>query len=503
MMKRVPRLTINLLATWGDYATGALICLILMPFVLHTLGDTTYGLWLFINSIAGYSGLLNLGFGETISRYVAAHHARNETHRMNQVVNVIGAVYLAMGAVAIAAALGLAWAAPWLGDWSGASLVEIRWVFVILGINTAVGIVGSVFGGVLVGIQRFDLERGMIFVSGVARFYLTIFLLSQRHALLTLALIFLTVTTIENVGYVYFAFRKVPGLSFGRRYLSWPVLKECFSFSGFAFLHNVSQRVIWATDNIVIGFVLGAEAIVPYFIAARLCEFISKPVTCVGMVMMPRAGELHAHEKTRMLQSLLTKGLGFAFLLMMGFFIGAGFFGKAVIETWVGAGYDESHLLLLVLLGARIVSTPMEVVRAVMFGMARVRVPALLYALEALANLGLTLVLIRPFGLMGVAWGTAVPLIAVELGLLLPYALKQLGCEPRRLLREAIAPQLLPLAALLAYSVLVSRRVTGRGWPLLFAIAAAGGAVLAVVWLAQQIVWRRWGSQEDTVPEML
>ena len=220
------------------------------------------------------------------------------------------------------------------------------------------------------------------------------------------------------------------------------------------------------------------------------------------MVMMPRAGELHANEKTGMLQSLLTKGLGFAFLLMMGFFIGAGYFGKTVIETWVGPGYDQSHLLLLVLVGARIVSTPMEVVRAVMFGMARVRVPALLYALEALANLGLTLVLIRPFGLMGVAWGTAIPLITVELGLLLPYALKQLDCEPRRLLREAIAPQLLPLTALLAYSVLVSRHVAGRGWPLLFAIAAAGGGVLAAVWLAQQIVSRRWGATEDTVPEM-
>ncbi|HID22017.1 MAG TPA: hypothetical protein EYP14_06405 [Planctomycetaceae bacterium] len=495
-MKRVPRLTINLLATWGDYATGVLICLFLMPFVLHTLGDTTYGLWLFINSIAGYSGLLNLGFGETISRYVAAHHARNETQRMNQVVNVIGAVYLVMGAVAIAASWGLAWAAPRLGDWSGASLAEIRWVFVILGINTAVGIIGSVFGGVLVGIQRFDIERGMIFISGVARFYLTIFLLSHQHALLTLALIFLTVTTIENVGYVYFAFKNVPGLAFRRSYLSGRVLKECFSFSGFAFLHNLSQRVIWATDNIVIGVVLGAEAIVPYFIAARLCEFISKPVACVGMVMMPRAGELHAHEKTGMLQSLVTKGLGFAFLLMLGVFVGAGFFGKMVIETWVGPGYEHSHLLLLVLLGARIVSTPMEVVRAVLFGMARVRVPALLYAVEALANLGLTLVLIRPLGLMGVAWGTAIPLIGIELGLLLPYALRQLGYEPQRLLREAIAPQLLPVSALLAYSMLVSRHVTGTGWPLILSVAAAGGCVLGTVWLAQEFVSRRWSAKE-------
>ena len=478
------RLKINLLASWGDHSVALLIGLFLMPYVLHTLGDETYGLWLFICSIAGYSGLLNLGFGETISRYVAGHHARNETDRMNQVVSVIGVVYACMGTVALMIAGVLAWLAPSLHDWGASSAVEIQWVFLILGVNVAVGIVGSVFGGVLVGIQRFDIERGLTVSSGILRLVLTVALLRAEFGLLTLALIFLAVTCTENLGYVIFAYAKVKTLSVRPRHFRWTTLKECFSFSTFAFINGVAWKLIEATDTVIIGIVFGARAIVPYYVALRLCQFIARPIQHIGTVSMPRAGELHAQAQAEHLRVLLSKGLGLAFLLTMGMFIGAGYFGRALIETWVGAGYDESHALLLVLLGAQIVATPIDVVRCVLFGMGHVRKPALLYFIEAIANLVLTLILIHPFGLMGVAMGTAIPLVIVELGMLLPYALRKLQFEPRRLFHTVLAPQMLPLIALLGYSVAVSTLFPFQtGWFALAAISLGGGAVLGTVWL--------------------
>ena len=105
------KLKINLLASWGDHIVGVLIGLMLMPFVLNTIGDGQYGLWLFICSIAGYSGLMNLGFGETVSRYVAHHHAKGETDQINHVVNGIGAVYLGMSGLVLLIAGVIAWVA--------------------------------------------------------------------------------------------------------------------------------------------------------------------------------------------------------------------------------------------------------------------------------------------------------------------------------------------------------------------------------------------------------
>lgn len=487
------RFTINLLATWSDHVLGMLLALILMPLVLGVLGDSQYGTWVFISAIAGYSGLLGLGLGPTVSRYVAAHHAQGDSQQVNRVVNAIGAVYLTMSAVAVAIAGVLAWLVPVLWPNSGVSVTELRWVILVLGVNVAVSILGCVFGGILVGLQRFELERAFVFGSGIVRFVLTLLVLQKEWGLLILAFITLATTLAENLGYVACAFRLMPGLRFGPQHFRRQTLRECFSFSAFAFLEVAATKLIESTDCIVIGCVLGTEAIVPYYVAQRLCQYISKPLQCIASVCLPRAGELHSQGNTAELQDLTARAAGLAWMLVMGFFIGASFFGPMVMATWVHKTYPQSQTILLLLLAGQLIGTPMKVVTSVQFGMGDVRRPSMIYIVEAIANFALSLSLIYGMGIVGVALGTMLPLFFVELGILLPYAMKQLGFEPRRLLTDVLGPQLAPLVALLGYSYVVWSRVPlTPGWSRVVAIAMGGAVVLGAAWLAQQKLCQWW-----------
>lgn len=487
------KLKVNLLASWGDHLVGILIGLFLMPYVLTTVGDAQYGLWLFICSFAGYSGLLNLGFGETVSRFVAHHHAKNQITRINQIVSVIGAVYLGMSVVLTGLAGLLAWLAPSLYDWGETSLTEIRWVIFLLGANVSVGMLGSVFGGVIIGLQRIDLERGFRTLSGIARLGMTVFLLQKEHALITLATIFLLTTLIENIGYLAVVFRQLPGLRIGRRFLNRETFKECFGFSMFALMENLASRLIDATDTIVIGAVLGTRYIIPYFVAHRLMTVIVQPLQMIGAIVMPRGAELGANEHDENLRVLVQKGLGISFLLTGGFFIGAWYFGDVVLETWLDRSYDESHLILMILLGAQVVATPIHVLRGVLFGMGHVKVPALFYFVEAILNLILTLILIKPLGIVGVALGTAIPVILVELCVMLPYALSLLHFRKAHFFQGVVIPQVLPLAALWAYSFIVALTFAiSPSWLPVLLVAAGGGIVLGIAWLASHRATRRW-----------
>ncbi|MFM9965925.1 MAG: oligosaccharide flippase family protein [Planctomycetaceae bacterium] len=481
------RFTINLLATWSDHVLGMLLALVLMPLVLGVIGDSLYGTWVLISAVAGYSGLLSLGLGQTISKYVATYHAKGEAEQVNRVVNVIGAVYLVMSGVALAIAGVLAWLVPVLWPNCGVSVTELRWVILILGVNVAVSIIGSVFGGVLIGLQRFDLERAFVLASGCVRFGLTLLMLQKESGLLILAIIFLATTLAENMGYVACAWRLLPSLRFGTRFLNRQTLRECFSFSAFAFLEVLATKLIESTDSIVIGCVLGAEAIVPYYVAQRLCQYISKPLQCIASVCLPRAGELHAQGKQDELRDLMARSMGLAWLLIMSFFIGASFFGPTLMATWIHKAYPQSQTILLVLLAGQLIGTPMKVVTSILFGMGEVRRPSVIYVIEAVANVALSLALIHSVGLVGVAWGTAIPLYLVEFGLLLPYAMKRLDFSPRQLLTDVAGPQLAPLVALLGYSYFVWSRVPlVPGWGNMLAITSGGGLVLGATWLGQQ-----------------
>lgn len=486
------RLKINLLASWGDHAIGLLIGLFLMPFVLNTAGDEQYGLWLFICSIAGYSGLMNLGFGETVSRFVAHHHEKQDIDQVNRVVNVIGAIYFGMSLLVLAIAGVLAWLAPSLHDASIISTTELRTVIVLLGANVAVGLLGSVFGGVITGLQRFDLERGFRSFSGIVRLVLTVVLLQREHALSTLAAVFLVTTLVENVGYLAVVFRQLPGLKISPRYFNRQTLHECFGFSMWAFLDTIAEKLVDATDTIVIGAIFGTKYIVPYYVAHRLTTFIVMPMRQVGAVAMPRGAQLEAGEHDGRIRNLVQKAAGFSLLIAGAFFIGAWFFGDSVLQAWIGRSYAESHLILLVLLATQIIATPMDVLRRVLFGMGKVGYPSMLYLAEAVLNLVLTLLLIPHFGLLGVALGTAIPVVTIELFILLPYALKQLGFAPASFLKRVVTPQLLPLAALLGYSLVVwSNFPIDPAWLPVIAVSAGGGLVLGAAWAAGHYASRR------------
>ena len=173
---------INVLAGWVCHATSLLIGFFLMPYVLGIVGDASYGTWLLLNSMAGYTALLYLGFGETITRFVSQHYARQEWDKLNETISGIFAAYLVSGTIACLAAGVLAALAPYLNSWEGQSLTEVRWAIMILGLNAALSICGSINGGVLYGIQRFDIERGIQITCQIVRAVLVVLVDRQSSA---------------------------------------------------------------------------------------------------------------------------------------------------------------------------------------------------------------------------------------------------------------------------------------------------------------------------------
>ncbi len=78
----------NILTSWVGHVVIMVLGFFMLPFVLGALGEERYGVWLFINALAGYSSLLYMGFGATVCRYVAKHAHREEWTDLN---NVVGA----------------------------------------------------------------------------------------------------------------------------------------------------------------------------------------------------------------------------------------------------------------------------------------------------------------------------------------------------------------------------------------------------------------------------
>ena len=60
-MSLTRRLLRNIASNWAGYVVQVAVGFFLTPFVVHSLGETQYGVWTLVVGVTGYYGLLDLG----------------------------------------------------------------------------------------------------------------------------------------------------------------------------------------------------------------------------------------------------------------------------------------------------------------------------------------------------------------------------------------------------------------------------------------------------------
>jgi O-antigen/teichoic acid export membrane protein len=158
--------------------------------------------------------------------------------------------------------------------------------------------------------------------------------------------------------------------------------------------------------------------------------------------------------------------------------------GPKFIGWWIDPSYEQTAgPVLQILMLAGLVFMPVRGVAVpVLMGMGKPKLPAVATFIAGVATVVLGLLLVRPFGLAGVALGTAIPNILLSL-VVLRMACAELELTPGRYLQYVVpraALGALPILALLLWFK-VGLRVDG-----LSGLAAAGVAMVllfAVTWV--------------------
>ena len=149
----------NVLSNWAGFACASITSFFLSPFVVHHLGNSGYGIWVFLGSLTGYLGLLNFGVRGAVTRYVARFHVEGNHQEASAVTSSALLIFVVAGMLSLLLALVCAaFVLPMFHvsrDYQSAARV----VVILGGVNIAVSLIFGVFGGVVAALHRFDLSN--------------------------------------------------------------------------------------------------------------------------------------------------------------------------------------------------------------------------------------------------------------------------------------------------------------------------------------------------------
>lgn len=127
-------------------------------------------------------------------------------------------------------------------------------------------------------------------------------------------------------------------------------------------------------------------------------------------VLNPLTSELQARHKIYKIKEVLIKGTKFSLLIGLPICTVFLIMGNRFISLWMGPEYAEtSGKVLVILTITHLFSIAQYTTGNILYGINRHNLAAYCHAIEAIANLALSIILVRSWGIVGVAIGTAIP----------------------------------------------------------------------------------------------
>ncbi len=489
-------LAASALSNWLWYLLVLASGFLLPPLIDRHYGRELLGVWDLGWSLVFYIGLLTLGIGSAVNRFISRSQSTQDWDGLNAAANSALAVLLTTSAVGVLLAIGFSWMIPLTLPGLSASAREVcQQLILVLGVNAALQLPEGVFNGVITGFERFTLLNAIRGVRDVLLLAIMVLLILTQQGLVSLAWSLLICELAAFAVTVFVAHRVCPQLRIHPRHCRPEVVRGVLAFAGKTVMQELARSGVYQINAQIIASFLGPGALAIFARPRALLMHLMRFVKQYAQVFVPRSAALDATGDAAALRRLLVQSSRYGLLLALPPTIVLLTMGDWLLQIWMGPEYRVYQVTAVLALG-HLFSVPQLGVYSILMGMALHGKTALFELISAACSivLGVVLVGVLQWGLLGAAIAISLP-IAITGGVLVPaYACK---CVELRLSEyvRSIAPLPLLLNLPLA-GVLIGIRLgttLAPGVQLLLGLAIGGvlTTLLYYLWALPESLRRR------------
>lgn len=402
---------------------------VLLPFIISHAGKELYGVYTLSTTFTGYLGILDFGVASAIIKYVAEFSGKGDHDRLNSVVSASFSFYVFIGCVIALLLVAIPMFFGSLFKIDPVNMSIVKQLFLIAAIASILIWPGRTFEGVLLGSQRYGLLAATSIITTLLVAVSAYFIFSRGLSIIYYSL---TVYSFNIIRYfIYYIlsqrFQLIRRIVFP--YFDRDIFKLIFNFSFFVFLASVINVVIFNLDNFIIGTFVSVSAVTLYSVSVSLQNIFRSFNSLIGGPFFPANAEMEGRGEVDKQRLLLLKGTRLMTLIFIPMVISAIVFCRPFIIQWMGSGFIDSVAPAVVLLIFWIFNGTLEIGAGMLAAKGHVKEIFHIGALNAVLNLTLSLILVRRFGILGVALGTAIPMVFVNFPLMLNLMLKVLSID--------------------------------------------------------------------------
>ncbi|MEG1905827.1 MAG: oligosaccharide flippase family protein [Gordonibacter sp.] len=403
-----PRKT-GALASYAYAAAQVIVNLLYVPLLLNGIGQSEYGLYQMIGSLMAYLTIIGSTLSVGITRYYCAYFAANDTKRMAETLAAAKRIYSIASVLAIGITILLAGAfqllyAPILSSYE---MQESLIILGVLALNVVITMHNTINVAVINTHEKFAFLKLTQLASVALQPVIVFIAISFIPNALTVCIVQLGMNALCAFVQRRYARRNLratiaPNLTGGN------ITRGLLGFSWAILLVTIADQIFWKTNQLILGFLYGTEAVAVYSVALQvLMAYLSLGIA-ISSVFMPKISELYLQRDHQAIAELFIQ-IGrlsfFVLFLVLSLFA---VFGQDFMVLWAGEGYQEASVVALIIMVPLTIDLVQNLGIVIMQVMDRYLFRGITYLVAALCNVALTIILAARFGIIGAAVATGI-----------------------------------------------------------------------------------------------
>ena len=409
---------------------GNIIPFFYTPILLRMLGQAEYGLYGIAQSIMGYIGLLNLGIGGSIVRYLAKYRAAGDRSAEERVAGLFIKIYSVICILILV--VGIVFSVN-IHIYSRSLSIEetytLRRLVLLMTLNTAIFLPFSVFSSIVLAHEKYLVNKAISVLSTLITPALNLCLLFCGFGAVGLVL---SATALNFMTYGLYTFYSIGKLQIRPSFQKTEpgLLREILHFSAYVFLASIVDVLYWSTDKLIIGWAIGATATAVYNIGATFNTYITGLSSALSGLLIPRLTEMAVRDVPASEFTYIFIKVGRLQFIVISFIVSAFIaFGRQFILLWAGAEYQDAYYIALLTMIPVTVPLIQNTGLNILYALNKHKFRAVVYACVAACNVLLTFIWVERYGIIGAAAATCISYVIGNIIVINWYYHKRIGLD--------------------------------------------------------------------------
>lgn len=397
----------NAAGMWLSQALAVIPPLILVPYLIKTIGEVGYGVYALAWSLVMSIDQLERSLQSGVVKYSAAFLARGLTDEVNK---VISSSFVYSFFLAIIASISIIIAAKFYNDTSG----KLGIALIIVGIMIFFIIPLTPYIAIIQSKQRYFINAFVDTSSKyIILFTVVIWFTVMRPSVEALIIIVAIMLFLARFVQVPIAYRLIPSLRNNLRLFDQNSFKLICSFGAATVLASACLAVNHTGVRWLMDYLASTCFVAHLAIMLMPIALLSQIIGAVTLTLMPAASSYEAQGNHKMIQELLIRSIRYTAILIIAALFAAIFIMQDVLVLWVGHNYAFLAPYAIILFASAAFVQSTSSAHHILKGLGKLRAVVIIY------SVGLVLIPIGIIILIMIMYSN--PYIAVTIGLSAGY----------------------------------------------------------------------------------